>query len=309
MKKIKTTANASQVGVMAQLLIHDVAETSKKHSHLSVAKNEKDDEYYTRKEDVELELKHYKQSIKDKTVYCNCDGEKSAFKEVLVNHFHDWGLKKLYCSGISGYCMEYDGVQMKEYQINGDFRSKDSRAILKRCDVVITNPPFSLIREWLNVVSSKDLIFIANKTVISYQTFFPMIQCGYMKIGYSRPNLFYRSDGNVAKLQGLSRWFTTFPVKKEKPAWKPTCKYSGQYRRFDLYPAINVNKVKDIPVDYLGLMGVPITFMDKIDSDSFQIVDLIYRYAIIDKTYGVKGRQLTEVDGKAKFSRLIIKKK
>ena len=129
-----------------------------------------------------------------------------------------------------------------------------------------------------------------------------------MKIGYTRPNSFYRPDGSIAQLQGLSRWFTTFPVNKEKTSWKPTCKYNDQYRKFDLYPAINVNRVKDIPGDYPGLMGVPITFMDKIDPDCFQIVDLIYRYAIIDKTYGVKGKQLTEVDGKAKFSRLIIKK-
>ena len=279
---------------------------NRKHSHLVKAKKEKDDEYYTRYEDVVCELEHYAPFLTGKVLYCNCDDKGSAFRKVLMDKFHSWGIKKLYCSGISGYCMEFDGIKIKEKTIDGDFRSKDCRAILDKCDVVITNPPYSLSREWFDMVISKDLIFIANKTVISYQNFFPLIQCGHLKMGYTRPNLFYRPDGSLKKLQGLSRWFTTFPVDK-RSTWVPKTKFKNQYRKFDLYPAINVDAVKEIPADYDGLMGVPITFIDKID-DSFRIVDLIYRYAILDKSYGVKGRQLTEVNGKPKYSRLIIQK-
>ena len=149
---------------------------------------------------------------------------------------------------------------------------------------------------------------IGNKNAVAYHVLFPLIQCERVKIGYTTPNLFYRPDGSISdNLKGLCRWFTPLPV-SGKPVLTPTSEFNGQYLEYDLYPAIEVGYVKKIPANYLGLMGVPITFIDKIDYDNYKIVDMISRYAVRDKSFDVKGHQLTEIDGKPTYSRIIIKK-
>ncbi len=267
------------------------------------------DEYYTMYDDVFKELVKYKDQFKDKTVYCNCDDKNSAFLYFFATFFSLLGLKRLFTSCLAGYCLEYDGKHMRKHWILGDFRSSDCREILERSDIVITNPPFSMFREWLSVVGQKDFLVISNKNAIAYHNFFPNIKSGRVKLGYNKPNSFYRPDGSVTnKLQGLSRWFTTLEV-VNKPVWKPSRLFDGQYAQFDHYPAINIDRVEDIPSNYNGMMGVPITYLDNIDYSSYEILDLISRYPIIEKELSVKGHQLTEFDGKPRYSRLIIRKK
>ena len=279
------------------------------HKNLPTAKTVKDDEFYTRIEDVMCEVVKYKDHLKGKVVYCNCDNAESAFTWFFTTYFHVFGIKRLYCSGLAGFCLEYDGIRTKKHRIDGDFRSQDCREILTKSDIVITNPPFSLFREWLTVVGAKEFLVIGNKNAIACKELFPQIQSGRVMLGYSKPSLFYRPDGSLTdKLQGLCRWFTTLQV-NDKPTWMPTCSYNGRFLQYDHYPAINVDSVKQIPADYKGLMGVPITFLDCMDYSTYEIVDLIYRYAVLDKSYGVKGSQLTEIDGQPKYSRLIIRKK
>ena len=153
----------------------------------------------------------------------------------------------------------------------------------------------------------KDFLVIGNKNAISYKEVFTALQEGRVLLGYTTPNNFDTQTG-TANLQGLCRWFTTLPT-PDKTYWAPfACVNDREYHRFDLYPAINIDRTSDIPIDYDGLMGVPITALDHLDPEKFEIVDLIARYAVIDHTYDVRGRQLTEINGKPRYSRLIINK-
>lgn len=279
------------------------------HNNLPMAKKAKDDEFYTLLEDIGREVVKYLHLLQGKVVYCNCDDKNSAFLYFFMTYFHLFGLKKLYCSGLSGDCVEYNGFRARKRMIDGDFRSAECRTILEASDLVITNPPFSIFRVWLSIVGQKDSLVIGNKNAVAYKELFPMIQSGRVRLGYTIPNKFYSANGDLTdKLDGLCRWFTTLNV-DEKPTWKPTLLYNeGNYQRFDHYPAINVDEVRNIPADYKDLMGVPITYLDHIDYRNYEIIDLISRYAVMDKSFGIKGHQLTEINGKPKYSRLIIKK-
>ncbi len=278
------------------------------HSHLSLAKINKDDEYYTRKEDIESELPAYQSYIEGKVLYFNCDDEDSPFLEHFFNNYNYYKYKKIYATGINGIFIKFDGNRTKKNRIDGDFRSESCKRILAKSDIVITNPPFSLFRQWLKVIGTKDFIVIGNKNAISYKDFFPQIKSGRVKLGYTRPNLFHTPDGTLKNLSGLCRWFTTLPV-VGKPMHLQRKKVKETYERFDLYPAINVDRVEEIPDDYEELMGVPITFLDIMDYSKYEIVDLIARYAVLNDAYDVKGHQLTEIKGIPRYSRLIIKKK
>ena len=272
------------------------------HTHLSNAKVAKNDEFYTRYEDIASEVQRY--DLRGMSVYCNCDDAESAFIKYFIENFHQHGLKKLYASGIRGEYIEYDGKHILRKRINGDFRSDDCKAILEKADVCITNPPFSLFREYIGLVPN--FLIVGNKNAISYKELFPMLKDGRCKLGYTHPNEFYTPDGSLVNLNGLCRWFTSMMVNKAPP---PIIgRNSPCYLRcYDNYPAINIDRVEDIPDNYDGLMGVPITFMDYMDYQKFEIVDLIARYAVIDKSHKVKRHQLTEIDGEPKYSRIIIK--
>lgn len=279
------------------------------HNHLSNAKRVKNDEFYTRRVDVDAELVNYTSCFEGRVVYCNCDDEGSAFKTYFVENFHALGLKGLYCSGIAGECFDYDGSMMTVSKIDGDFRSSDSTKLLEQTDVVVSNPPFSFFREYMAQLLEygKDFLVIGNKNAISYKEVFPALQDGRIRLGYTTPNIFDTPTG-PANLQGMCRYFTTLST-PDKTIWTPTASVNDrEYHCFDLYPALNVDKTSEIPCDHHGLMGVPITAIDRLDPSKFEIVDLIARYAVIDHSYDVRGKQLTEINGKPKYSRLIINK-
>lgn len=279
------------------------------HDHLSAAKRKKDDEFYTSRADVVAELVRYTSCFEGKAVYCNSDDMGSAFMDYFVEGFHTLGLQRLYCSCIAGESFEYDGSKMTVSRIDGDFRSSDSTKLLEQADVVVSNPPFSLYREYMAQLLEygKDFLVIGNKNAISYKEVFPALQEGRLRLGYTTPNNFNTPTG-TANLQGLCRWFTTLPT-PDKTFWTPTASVNDrEYHCFDLYPALNVDKTSEIPCDHHGLMGVPITALGHLDLTKFEIVDLIARYAVINHSYDVRGRQLTEINGKPRYSRLIINK-
>lgn len=279
------------------------------HNHLSNAKRVKNDEFYTRRVDVEAELVNYTSSFNGKVVYCNCDDEGSAFKSYFIENFHALGIKGLYCTGIAGECFEYNGNTATVNKINGDFRSNDSTKLLEQADIVVSNPPFSLFREYMAQLLEygKDFLVIGNKNAISYKEVFTALQDGRVLLGYTTPNIFVTPTG-LANLQGMCRYFTTLST-PNKTFWTPTVHVNDRkYQCFDLYPALNVDRTSDIPADFDGLMGVPISAIDRLDPSKFEIVDLIARYAVIDHSYDVRGKQLTEINGKPKYSRLIINK-
>lgn len=280
------------------------------HIHLSNARKAKQDEFYTLSADVDAELNHYVSSFEGKVVYCNCDDNGSAFKDYFVENFHTLKLQGLYCSGIAGELFEYDGSYATVSRIDGDFRSSDSTAIMRQSDIIATNMPFSLSRMFFSQMleHGKDFIVIANKNAISYKEVFPAIKGGVVRLGYTYPDFFQTPTGTLTNLSGLSRWFTTLPTpNKTYPTFTASVN-DCDYQRFDLYPALNVDRTSEITTDYHGLMGVPITALDKLDPEKFEIVDLIARYAVIDHSYDTPGHQLTEINGRPKYTRLIIRK-
>lgn len=280
------------------------------HDHLSNAKRAKNDEFYTSRVDVDAELVHYKSNFKRKVVYCSCDDDGSAFKEYFVENFHALELQGLYCSGIAGELFEYDGDKATVSRIDGDFRSSDSTAIMKQSDIIATNMPFSLSRLFFSQMLEygKDFIVIANKNAVSYSILFPAIKGGLVRLGFTTPDFFQTPSGELANLNGLCKWFTTLATpNKTYPTFTASIN-DREYQRFDNYPALNVDRTSEIPSDYDGLLGVPITALDKLDLEQYELVDLIARYAVIDHSYDTPGHQLTEINGQPRYSRIIINK-
>ena len=275
------------------------------NANLHKAKEAKNDEFYTQLTDVSKELMHYKQHFKDKIVLCNCDDPTwSAFWKYFHLNFSALGLKKListhYDKNESTYKMEYTGGDDNDIEVgiktslegNGDFRNQECLDLLDECDIVVTNPPFSLFREYVAVLveHEKKFLIVGNMNALTYKEIFPLfrddklwygasIHSGDRKFGvpdsYPLDAAGCGIDENgqrYIKVKGV-RWFTNldYAARHEKLVlWKEY--NSEEYPRYDNYDAINVNKYSEIPMDYDGVMGVPITFMDFYCPDQFEIV-------------------------------------
>ena len=284
-----------------------------KNTNLHKANKEANDEFYTQYEDIAKEIEHYKEHLKGKVVYCNCDiPHFSNFHKYFLDNFKELELKQLIVTGYvkngNGKCSIYDGEKSTDYDLlgDGDFRGDECIDMLQKAGVVITNPPFSLFREFIKVVvdSGKDFIVVGSKNAITYKDVFPLFMKDKMFIGATIPNDFITPLGETKKINGLSRWFTSFIVHKNEYL-ELTKEYNeSEYPKYDNYDAINVNKVKDIPKDYDGVMGVPITFLDKYNPSQFEIVG-IDRYVADNPYYG---RRFT-LNGKEIYARILIKRK
>ena len=267
-----------------------------KNGSLHDAKLAKNDEFYTRYEDIAEELKEYDGFFKGKVVYCNCDKAfnfgRSQFFEYFQVNFHRLGLKKLIATQIvpngRGIKWTYDGVPptspLDESEIcteflkgDGSFQSAECREILKECDVVVTNPPFSLFREFVDtlIAYGKKFLIIGNKNAITYKEIFPLIKDNKLWLGFTSPKGFDQpSTHEVKQMAGLTRWFTNIEHRKHQtPLYlrEGASVCSIKYPKYDNYDAINVDDVKMIPHDYDGVMGVPITFLDKYCPSQFEI--------------------------------------
>ena len=276
-----------------------------KHSNLTDAKSAKSDEFYTQLTDVEKELRHYRPHFAGKTVFCNCDDPTcSAFWMYFHLNFAELGLKKLLSTHYSAtertYKMEYMGGDDNNIEAgtktdllqNGDFRSDECVALLKEADIVVTNPPFSLFREYVAQLMEygKKFLIIGNINAVTYKEIFPLLKQNLMWLGasiHSGDRVFYVPDDYPLKASGCGidengrkwirvkgvRWFTNldYAMRHEKLIlWK---QYTPEeYPKYDNYDAINVDKTSDIPVDYEGVIGVPITFFDKYNPAQFDIV-------------------------------------
>ena len=303
-------------------------------ANLHKARDAKNDEFYTKLEDVSKELMLYKQHFKDKIVLCNCDDPTwSAFWKYFHLNFSALGLKKListhYDKTEPTYKMEYKGGDDNNIEVgvktplegNGDFRNQECLDLLDEADIVVTNPPFSLFREYVAVLMEhkKKFLIIGNKNAITYKEFFPLLKNEDVWIGCTGPSEFLQPDGSIKKFGNIG-WFTNLDVAKRHEKlilWK---KYTPEeYPKYDNYDAINVNKVADIPVDYDGVMGVPISIMDKYNPEQFEIVgfwntghagDVIgaaqCEAVSAGKTIVWNG---PTVNGKTKYFRILIRKK
>lgn len=277
-----------------------------KNRNLNHAKSAKNDEFYTQLSDIEKELVYYKDHFKDKVVFCNCDDpEYSNFWKYFSLNFDHLHLKKLiathYETDKQSYKLEMyrdnAGVHtdIKTLQQNGDFRSPESIELLKECDIVVTNPPFSLFREYIAqlIEYDKKFLVIGNLNAITYKEVFPLLKENKIWLGPSivsgdrefrvPNNVFdankvskYREDefGNkYVKVVGV-RWFTNLDHKKRHEEIILCKSYNAKdYPTYDNYNAINVNNCKNIPMDYDGCMGVPISFMDKYCPEQFEILN------------------------------------
>lgn len=241
---------------------------AQKNSNLHAAKTAKNDEFYTRLEDIENELKHYKSFFKGKTVYCNCDDPKeSNFFKFFSMNFENYGLKKLITTGYNenghGYLYIYEGdsngnrmvddneIQVVELQGNGDFRSEECIQYLKESDVVVTNEPFSLFREYVKQLMDygKKFLIIGNMNAITYKEVFPYIKNNQLWLGNNAVKEFIQPDGSVKKF-GNILWYTNIPhAKRNQPLdlWKKYTPIDNPL--YDNYLAFNVNKVAEIPCD------------------------------------------------------------
>lgn len=287
------------------------------NSNLTLAKNNKKDEFYTQLSDIEKELKHYKKHFKGKVVLCNCDDPRvSNFFHFFSYNFERFGLKKLIATCYKSQEMdlfsqnnsekaiylEYDGdkngdnvpnpeeIGIKHLQGDGDFRSKECIDLLKQADIVVTNPPFSLFREYVAqlVEYDKKFIIVGHQNATKYKEIFKLIKDNKLWLGFG----FTGGAGHFINTQyedyatagdhkeGMIRvsgvhWFTNLDINKRHEDLILFKKYSAEeFPKYDNYDAIEVSKTNEIPMDYNGVMGVPITFLDKYNPDQFDIVGM-----------------------------------
>lgn len=322
---------------------------------LNKAKAAKKDEFYTRLEDIELELKYYRHHFKGKVVLCNCDDPRcSNFFRYFTLNFEVLGLKKVIATCYKNQDVDlfsqhkcekavyqiYEGdknnnrkvdneeIDVKPLKGDGDFRSKECVELLKEADIVVTNPPFSLFREYIAqlIQYKKKFLVLGNKNAITYSEIFPLFKENKIWVGvmpmtreiyfdvpqeYIDEGLRMKKDRTIVKrgdkymARSPSIWFTNLEHDKrnvEIPLFK---KYSPQeYPIYDNYDAIEVSKTSDIPFDFFGVMGVPITFLDKFNPKQFEIVGLD-RYVEDNPHYGHR----FTLNGKETYARILIRRK
>ncbi len=310
-----------------------------KNTNLTQAAQAKKDEFYTQLSDIENELKHYKSHFQDKVVYCNCDDPTvSNFFFYFSNNFEHLGLRKLLTTCYKNQkrdlfskhdCeraikLEYDGFREGDHvpriedigvthlHGDGDFRSEECVKLLKEANIVVTNPPFSLFREYVAqlIKYDKKFIIIGNVNAISYKEIFPLIKQNKLWLGSSikSGNLkfgvpdHYPLTGSACgiddegqrfvRVKGI-RWFTNLDYNKRYEDLNLYRKYTPEdYPHYDNYYAIEVSKTKDIPRDWDKAMGVPITFIDKYNPDQFEILGITDR----DNNSGLKTKTYTVED-------------
>lgn len=301
-----------------------------KNTNLHSAKKAKNDEFYTQLSDIEKEMTYYKDFFKGKVVYCNCDdARESNFFQYFALNFEYLGLKKLITTGYKesgkGVALIYEGdkngnkivedneIIIRELEGSGDFRSEECVELLKECDVVVTNPPFSLFREYVAQLMEyrKKFLIIGSMNAITYKEIFPYIKNNKLWLGMNWVKDFVQPNGEVKKFGNIC-WYTNIGHSRRNTELDLYKKYStDEYPKYDNYGAIEVSKVTDIPMDYEGAMGVPITFLDKYCPTQFEIVGATesegkgFSNGLFDETF-----KITQplVNGNRIYKRLFIKR-
>ena len=254
------------------------------NQNLLTAKNKKNDEFYTRLEDIQKELDNYKEYFKDKIIYCNCDDIYSSnFYKYFKDNFNKLGIKKIIATNLSldniAYKTEFDNNSKEsrtELRGNGDFRSEECVKLLQESDIIVTNPPFSLFREYIAqlIKYNKDFLIIGNMNAATYKEIFPYVKNNQIWMGCTSPKIFLTPDRTEKKFGNIV-WYTNLDNEKRHCRIPLKEKYYGNeeaYPKYDNYDAIEVSKVINIPYDYYGLMGVPVTFLSKYCPEQFELI-------------------------------------
>ena len=331
----------------------DVA-TKATNKGLHGARAAKKDEFYTQLSDIERELRHYRAHFKDKVVYCNADDPRvSNFFHYFSYNFEKLGLKKLITTcyksqqrdlfsqndSEQAIYLEYHGdrngnnvpdpaeIGIGHLEGDGDFRSAECIELLKQADIVVTNPPFSLFREYVGQLMEydKQFLIIGHQNAITYKEIFPLIREEKLWLGYgfkrNMAHFMSSYEDTAADLdhrEGMIRvsgvqWFTNMDLAKRHDdlilyrAYDPE-----QYPEYDNYDAIEVSKTKDIPVDFGGAMGVPITFLNKHNPEQFEILscnDIRKTPSVPFKDHGLIKDKDSAINGKPTYVRIVIRNK
>ena len=341
------------------------------NKNLNAAAKAKKDKFYTQLEDIENELRHYREFFAGKVVFCNCDDPfESNFFKYFAAKFNDLELRKLICTSyadspiVGGEISLFDSnktaymvevTELKDWNGDGgedlddvkfaiehgiynvttlkgdmdycagDFRSAELVKLLRQADVVVTNPPFSVFREFVAqlIAYDKKFLILGNKNAITYKEIFPFIKENKLWTGFTSwsGGMWFISDhegyydeirDGVYMKNVPSIWYTNIETPKrywELDLWK---EYSpDEYPRYDNYDAIEVSKTAEIPVDYFGVMGVPITFLDKYCPNQFEIIGCSDNGAVPDeyKLPHFKAHNEPFIDGKKLYKRLFIRRR
>ena len=286
------------------------------NKQLTTAQRRREDEFYTQLSDIERELRHYEPHFKGKTVLCNCDDPRvSNFFHYFSYRFEALGLKRLITTCYKNQerdlfsqndseraiWLEYTGdrngnripdpeeIGIRYFKGDGDFRSEECIELLKQADIVVTNPPFSLFREYVAqlVKYDKKFLIIGNQNAITYKELFPLFMANKIWLGYgfkrNCAHFITNYEDNATDRdhrEGMIRvpsvtWFTNLDIPKHHEEYVFIRKFrTDEYPKYVNYDAIEVSKSTDIPEDYDGAMGVPITFMYKYNPEQFEIVGL-----------------------------------
>ena len=329
-----------------------------KNSNLHAAKRNKKDEFYTQLPDIERELRHYEDHFEGKVVYLNCDDPReSNFFHYFSHNFERLGLRKLMATcyrsqdphkpskhdSDHGLYLEYygdkngnrvpdvDEIGVQPMEGDGDFRSDECIELLKEADIVVTNPPFSLFREYVAqlVEYNKQFLIIGNINAVTYKEVFPLFKSNLMWLGpsitsgdreFRVPDSYpltaagsrVDDEGNrYVRVKGV-RWFTNLDhSKRHEPLILYRTYNPADYPKYDNYDAIEVGKVKDIPADYDGVMGVPVSFLDKWNPDQFEIVGCSANGIVPEelKLSHHKTHNEPWLHGSRKYQRLFIRRK
>lgn len=323
------------------------------NNNLHISRAGKTDEFYTQLSTIEDELHHYRKYFKDKIIFCNADDP--AIGEDGIDHFGDslggytsnffryfqlnfiqLGIKKLITTHYDitkpSYKFEIvsgdnkDQIGLPEYiktplKQNGDFRSDECIELLKECDIVVTNPPFSLMKEYLPLMinSGKQFIILGNMNHAIISEIFRYFKDNKVWLGYNSGHFWFRvpdyyedkktdfkidEQGQKWRRMGNICWFTNLDIDKRHQPLDLYKHYNpDEYPKHDQYNAINVNRTTDIPDDYDGIIGVPITFLDKYSPDQFEMLG-VDRYIEDNPKYGHR----FTINGKETYARILIRR-
>ena len=275
-----------------------------KNSNLHAAKSAKNDEFYTQLSDVEKEMNYYKDFFRGKKVLCNCNDDNwSSFFKYFSTNFENLELAKLTCVSYNEkahgvkYVFDNQNISIRELKGHGDFRDDECRSLIDDADVVVTNPPFSLFRQFIVLMMEfkKKFIIVGNGNAVTYKEVFPYIKNNQIWMGaskgiggkmsfyasddYDNKHNYYNEDGRKLAQVNNACWFTNIEHSKRHLPLDLYKHYNSKdYPKYDNYDAIECSKTRDIPIYYDGVIGVPITFLDKFCQDQFEIVGCSYKF-------------------------------
>ena len=307
-----------------------LAEVPKKktsrNSNLHEAKRAKNAEFYTRLTDIEKELRYYKKHFKGKVVFCNCnDAVHDSFLKYFSNKFNFLGLKQLICTSYGENAKAYfyngekdgrkvpslDKWEVRNLSGGGDFRSDEMIDLLKNADIVCTNPPFSLFREYFAqlIQYDKKFLIVGDMNETTYKKVFPYIMENKVWLGTQFIKEFEIGANKTQKF-GNKLWYTNLDHNQRHQPIDLYKNYTPEeFPKYDNYNAINVDNVINIPLDYGGVMGVPISFLDKYCPEQFKIVGIMTGAKGEPFTNGNDGRPKFYINGKGVYARILITKK